>query len=823
MAHKNYAYNLYLTESNKKKEANNYELAKERVLRLHTNSRIAKEDLSRYDENLNLYNGRWPELEIFAKSSPMNIGGKNFGIPLRHHGLIDQVCADIYGKVAEQGTNAFIKDLSPSSKKFIDRKRAEITRDYYYNTLIRPREEVIKSQMFQEIGIQDINSLSPEEQVQVQKELASRIEQGVPQDLYEELDHVSSPEDLIYSKFLNHIFQEQNLEKKFLVGAEYNISVAEEYYKVFPHRGHPTVEVLRPKYVNYNSSENVTRVEDGSWATYEQYLTPEDVISKYGHILVSKDLKDLEHLFIGNTKSKSEDNIDHFGLNLTEVVADNPHIEASMVETLSREGQDKLQALYNMVSGKGRHSGEAVSGQVREVYVTWKWTQWMYEVERVINGKKDILWKAGHYKKNPSRGDVKVTKRLVPQVWHAVVLGSGKRLVLNIEPVPFQYKNLNNPFDVKLTIFGGVVNTIQGDVRNSSFVDRGKQGNYEYNVFKARVEQINRNNRGKVLLYNGLAVPDTMNPDEWEASLSAFGIAPKQGNFKGSNFDKSPDFETYDLTNRLDENQIIARLEHIKNETYESMLYNKAAGGDIGQYATATNSQLSVASANRQLAKFFETRRGIKESVLDWLVHLTINLYKDNDEKKAAILDDYSRAYLEANYDSFHSSYYELYVVDDYKEAQKLYNVRNQLFSLTQNGATPEEVIEISDADSMADLKKWARVFTQKRVKADLEKSQREQQLIQANRESEMEMRKFEAELQMRREAMNNEVKLAMAEIQSSFMQRGQDVNRNNQADSIEKEKLIIESKEKIEREKLASKERIKDKEIRNKEKTGNK
>lgn len=799
--------NLSLTVSEAHKRKNDYAWAKHLID--YYDGTIAKspEEMERYDENYELHRGSWSKIEDYEDKLSFKINQKEYGVGglrLRHFPIINTISMRILGEIVQKPLIPVVRDFSASSKNYRDRYRMQVTQDYLYNKLVKPREDAIRQNFFTRLGIEDPRQLNPEQQQQAEQQVQQMLSQSLPNDLKQSMDSQMSPEEIIFQNFLKHIIKEQKINDKFITGAENSIVTGEEYYRINVINGKPRVEVLNPKYVTWQGSEHTEFVEDGTFVKYEQYLTPQDIIQKYGQHLMSKDIKELERLFIDFGQSDSSNNGSKWKrLEETEVFANYPELQDFVGQVNTKEGQEKLALIYSMFSNHNRGGAgmEHISPWgIRECYIAFKWQRWMKLVTREVNGKRVELWKADHYTKNKSKGDLKVERKLVPQVWHGVVLGeAGSSVKINVEPVPWQYNSLKNPFDVKLPIHGRKLNTHMNNTRNVSFIDLGKQYQYEYNSLRRDWEKYRRTNIGKIVLATVDAIPDGMDIGDFYNMLDTVGIGFVDSKYDGSNpmFDMNA-FRNFDLSKATDMASVLRDMEYVKNEMYQAMYYNTAKLGQQGQYTTATTAQMNIQAADAQLAKFHDLRRQIKERVLEYTLNVTIAAYAEDDDMKAKVLDDISIAYLESNYEYLSTREYNIFVVDDYRENQKLEFIRQQLQAFIQNGANVEEVVAIAKAESLAEMQEIAERV--ERRNAENMKAQREQELavLQNTKKAEFDLVKYQEEMRNLREERKHEVEIARAELLAMQMANANDIDQNKVPDSLQRAMLEIQSKERI-------------------------
>jgi len=804
---------LLISESEKRKGG---QALAEAMIDYHDSlSTKTEEDYAYYDENAELHRGSWSTLEEHQDDISFKLNGKDQslgGLKLRHFPIINTISMRILGEIVQRPLIAGVRDYSATSRNYRDRYRNKLTKEFLYQKLIKPKEDAIRQQFYQGLGIEDPRQLNSEQGQQVEQEIQKQLQNTIPDDLQETMELQQSPEEIIFQKFLTHIIKEQNIENKLIQGAENAITFAEEAYRLNVINGKPRVEVLNPKYVCWDGSEHVEKIQDGTFAKYEQYLTPQDIIQKYGSHLMTKDLKELESLFTDYGGSSGQNANEWKELEFTEALANNPELQDYIGQVNTREGQEKLNLIYAMVSGRRRNpNNRSGTWGIRESYVCWKWQRWMKLVTREVQGKRVELWKADHYKKDITKGDLKVERHLVPQVWHGVVLGEiGSSIKIKVEPVPWQYNSLKDPFDVKLPIFGRTYNTQMNNSKKVSFIDLGKPYQYEYNSLRRDWEKYRRTNLGKVILVTVNMLPDNMDFQDFYTMLDnlSFGLVNDKYEGQDPRYDMNA-FRNFDLSKTSDMASVLKDMEYVKNEMYQAMYYNVSKLGQQGQYTTATTAQMNVQAADAQLAKFHNERRELKRDVLEYTLNLTLAAYADDEDMKAKVLDDMSIAYMSTNYEFLSTREYNIFVVDDYRETQRLEFVRQQMQAFIQNGANVKEVIALAKAESFAELEEIAEKVSRRQSKQVQQAQQAEIEALQQKTKQEMDMKKYVEEMKALRQERSDEVSLAMAELNAMQMANANDIDDNTVPDSLQRSMFEMKVKERMKDKELASKERI--------------
>lgn len=551
-------YPLWVSDA--KKQAYDKALAKDFMDYFDMANEIDDGRCGRLQENFELHAGRWKKIETINPAVTITLGQENVVLgsgKLHHYPIIDRVSKSVVSDLIMRPLIPVIKDNSSKARNHRERIRLERVQSYFYNTVIQPTLAQVTAEYDQTNGITDVVSLPVEAQKQRQFDIERRFRQETPEEIFTYLQRLSTPDEMVAEAILKEGMRYVKAKSKFDTGAENAVITAEEYYRLGIINKMPYMEALNPKWVVWGGSEHTEYVEDGQFAKYVQYLTPEDVITKYSHHLMKADVKRLSNLYseipgysYENKRERSTRGIER---RIVDLFADNPELQSD-IDPRTREGQNKLKNLYATLT----HSSRDGYG-IRECYVTWRWMRKVKFVTRMVNGELETFIRDEHYRKDPFAGDLKVIEKAIPQTWHGVKLG--EEFYLDVNAIPYQYNNINDPFDVKLGIYGGKYNTFQNNVRNASLIDLGKPWQYKYNVLMKKMEEHQATDIGKVFLGTTTMIPKGWTWAQWYKSLFLAKTAIVSNHREGINNLDASIFRSIDLSRTVDIENDLRQLE----------------------------------------------------------------------------------------------------------------------------------------------------------------------------------------------------------------------------------------------------------------------
>lgn len=782
----NFPFNL--SESDKK--ANDFYYAKQLSEMYDVTNKLNTAKLERMQENYLLHSGRWPNLESMDSSVAFQLQSENIilnGGTLKHYPLIDSVSKSIVADILISPVVPIIKDFSSKANNLRKEQLQTMTKQYLKERYITPEINKIYQSYLAENNTKELMDLSPEDQDQVMADIERRALENVPQVIKEAMEKYRTPDEEILYAFYNDASRMLNVPSKIATGAENAVITGEVYWRMGILAKNPIMETLNPKYVTTGGSEHTEFCEDGQFAKYEQYLTPQDVIAKYGYYLNKKNIEKIRDLFVpipgmGGPK-KNTTGIDS---EILDVVADNPELQN--IDLRNREGQNQYIDLLRSIETTHRHGYG-----VRECYVTHRWTKRFKKLQKIVNGVKKEYIVADHYEKNPSRGDIKVEKIIAPNIWHSVKLGTSDEDYVLIESVPGQYNNFQNPFKVDLTIYGGKLNTFSNNVENASHIDLGKPWQYKYNILMKKWEERDATDIGKILIGQIESKPDDWSISEWYMSMHLGKFLMTKSAYDGRSQAGQTDLiRAEDLSQPVSD--VLNQLEYVERKCYSSMYYNPNKMGNISQYATNQNTQANINASDRQMYRFYNRFREIKIRALNALLRYTFIAYEDNDLKKEALLSEYCKAYLDVNNGEFNPMDISFSIVDDFKESEKLEQIRQLSLSMVQNGLSGSEIAKIINADSMGEVEEILQSFEKRIAKQAESQHENQMALEQERRKTLTIMEKARQDFRLLEQERELEVRIKLADLNNDLMSNANDINKDGISDSLQKALVELEN-----------------------------
>ncbi len=541
-------------------------------------------------------------------------------------------------------------------------------------------------------------------------------------------------------------------------------------------------------------------------ATTDQYITPHDFIMRWGRQVIEKKnfLSDIGDWFseipgyfrdngIGSRGDiRNEDIYKEEERDFTEFVGSNPGFITEDWRT--RGGQQQIAALYNALSrfnGSGRG--------IKETYGTWKWTEEVTYVQRYEEGKIAEYFFSADYRKDKSK-DIMVRKFPANRVYHGTKIAD--KFYVGLEAVPWQYYGNINEFEPKLTIYGRRYARNNGNDEDRTLIGPAIQAQLRFNISASKMEELERNDHGKIMLWNTQMRPPGWDEDEYIAMMLKLKNVPYTMQQIGQDQKGQKPFYVEDAGSSSKFEEYRNSMMYWEGEIFKLMGVNRDVLGSANQYQSNALTQSNINGAQKQMLPFHNKRRLVKQRVLNAFSNVSLLCLLEDPEKQAMLLDDFSRMHLMVNIDQVRALLSSLFIIDDYAEAQDVERIRSQVLTMMQQGTPLKDVIAVMRAKSVNEMYEVAEI-AQIQAREDMaDERQARMAELQMQQKNMADIQQFLADKAEMSKERDRQVKLELADIDSSWAQRGGDIDENKTADSLQKAREEIASREKVEADK---------------------
>lgn len=630
----------------------------------------------------------------------------------------------LLGLEASQPFEFTIVAVNPEATTRKQEKENELLKEFVISSIMAPIRQQAEMSAQQEMQGRE---LSEQEVQEIQARIAEETEAMTPPRVkaFMQRKH-KDPAELQAIQLLNFLVRKKKIKDKFNKGTKNAALVAREFYWVGEVNGEPDVVVLNPKYLTHDISPDLEGIQHGEFATYEHHWTPSKIATFFGEELTKDDLKKIySYNIFGGRSSRSRSN----GPILPEEYEFN-------------------------FSGNTTNYYESEESTIRVLQCEWKALTELRFLNYIDQetGEDAVMLVSENYELNPEIGDVSIDIIRVPQVYEGWKIGS--ETYKRMGPVPGQFKDLDNIYECKLNFFGDLYDA--DNSRPTSIFDRGVSFQKYYNLIYFRLQMLMASDKGKKVLMNINAIPDSLgiDIDKFNYFFETSPFTYYNPNEEGMQYaDVNTIAKVIDLSTASDMAKYLDIGQRIKEDAGEAMGISRQMEAQMKEREAVQNIQQAITQSSLILQPFFSMHSNICMDVLEALLNTAKVVYRNKPKQYLYnVLDDMSVEKFFLDPEVLDNSAYGLFVAN----AQRNMEIKGQLSQLAQMAvqakqATLSDAISILKEESLQQAEeklKLAEIQSQERA----DKMQREQ--LEANERiekiiSDREERKYEHEKEL--------------------------------------------------------------------------
>ena len=763
--------------------------------------------------NWDLFNGRL-DIDLYDDPISVRIGTEDVLInkeTIVHYGFISQIARAMHGEQIVRPFNPVAKSVGPRAKTMRKAKTNELISQWLTASVVAPLKQRVFEQYAQQNGVQDVRQLTPEQQQQLQADVERRAQALTPPDIVDFMENsFTVPSQRAAQEMVNWIVQNTDCKHTFDDGFKAAIAVGEEYFYVGQRNQDVAIEWVNPRNFTCAGGSETVDVHRMDWGRWEQWDTVQGVLRRYAMEFRDADVRKIERMIeplggfragltpgregVASNRLQAATIIDHSDPN-------NPYraeLDKGGFNVNTREGHRRMMDLYaGVMQRHGNRYGTNMGGYgIRTVHCAYRENVPFKYVKRVNpnSGEIESYWMWEHYEPQPQ--DVEVSEVLLEQVFEGTKIGTYDEAVyVGMKPTLGQYKSVFDPTDVELPFYGRKFNTHRNNSKNVSPVDLGKPFQKEIDATLSQIRFDMSTSMGKVFLMNMAARPEGWTWQQTVDTMRSAKIVPVNMDQSGGPVDPQM-ARAIDMT-FLDD--IAGKLQYVQSQReylIQAMLFNDARVGAVGQYATNTNTKVNQGASYNQTEEFFTAHRRIMEQVLNAAVSRAKSIYKDNPHRREQIFSDISLADLAVNEDFWYEDS-NVHISLATEDIQNVQRIKDLALTLTQNALSPESIIELTlakaPAEIMSIMRKASKTSSEQQQAAQEAQLQAQQAELQAKHQLEMEKLMAEQAHASEQAHLERLSKERRSLLEASQFERQADVDRNNVADSIERQKIASE------------------------------
>lgn len=775
--------------STSQKDANDKQWYKDRIQLLDTGTSrntYNTNGLSEYHRmkvNYDLFNNILDLSDFEYVTKPF--GGEVGELPAKmvNRDIISNKIKVILGLESSRPFEYKVIAVNPEATTRKEEKEFSMIKDYVINSIIEPIKKELEIKQYEQLqGKQP----TQEEIANINANVEEQLKTMTPDEVkvYMERNHQDIAE--IQSQYLlEYLKRKEKLQRKFNIGAKHAAIAAKEFYWVGDINGEPSVRVCNPLRCNYDKSPETEFVEDGEWFTYEYRMTPSQVISFFADDLTKDEIEDIYVEFRNYLTRPLTEDLFTFSKN-----------------TLITENSNTIRVLH------------CVFRALREVqFLTY--TDEEGAIQETLVDET--------YKFNPEAGDIDIHTEYLPEIYEGYKIGAG--IYKRLRPVPGQFRDMDNLYNTPLPYYGAVY-----DADNSlptSLLDRGKIWQYLLNIVYYRLELVLASDKGKKVLMNINAVPDSTGLDivkfKYFMETSPYGwLDPNQ---EGSGYsDMNTVAKVIDLSTASDIAKYVELAEKIKRECGEAMGVSPQMEAQIAQRDAVENTKQILQQNSLMLEPFFSLHDLVKRNVLNALINQAkVSYAKSKPKKLSYVMDDLSVKSFDFDFNLLDNSSLGIFISDS-GEVQKIKDTITQLsnIALQNQQATYKDIISIMKEPSLSGAEDILEKSQKEAYEKEINKIQQEQnnakELEKIKEDAAKRQHEREKELIVLKETERRETEIQKIAITGASYNPDQDKDEDGENDFLEIARKGVETEIKQRKQNLDERKFEHDKEVKKEE-----
>lgn len=663
----------------------------------------------------------------------------------------DMVSGKLKSVIGMEMKRPFSYRILATNKDATTRKEEEMfsqIRDYVIQTITEPVRQQVEQeyqQQMQQMQGADQEQMQ-QQQAQMEQQKEEEIKQRTPAEVKEYMERKhQDPAEIMMHQILENLLERQDIKFKFNQGWKHGLISGHEIFWVGVENKEPVLKVLNP--LNFSCGEHHGFIEEAEWASYTEYLSVSEIVSRFSDEL-------------------SNDDIDDLYTRATEYNEFNGFIEESSTEkrisVIHCEWKDLKPVKF--LKGVDLETGE--------------------EYEMMVDES---------YKFNKEAGDLEITTKWVPARYEGYKVG--KDLYLSMREVPGQYFDFDNPTSCKLSYIGCYYDDMNSEA--TSVMDRLKQYQYLYNIILYRVEVLMASDKGKIMFFNSSMIPlnsmKGMTLEKWfnYTYLNKIGLLnPNEEGMRQQ--DVTQAVKEVDLSLVSDIQKYIQLADYIERRCGDSVGITKQIEGQIGEREAVRNTQQAIVQSANILEPYFEVHNIVKRNTLQKLIEVAKVAYVTyQPEYLNYILDDMSQRMLKPDYDLLENSTYGIYVSNSMKADEALQMVKQLAHAAMQNQAVDlSDVMRIMRSESITEAEDLLRKSEKEKREQQAELQQQQQQAQEQMQQQmiawEKEKMKLEHQYTMEEIDLKGQIELQKQTILSTGFNEDKDLDNDGVPDVLE-------------------------------------
>lgn len=645
--------------------------------------------------------------------------------------------------------------------------------------------------------------LSEEEQQAIQQQVEAEFNARTPLETkkYMEREH-QDPAEVMSHQLLEYLIQKTDIRRKFNLAFKHLSLSAKEVMYVGIHNGEPEVWNVNSLNVNTRMSSISPFIEDSERMSVEYRMTPSEVIQYFGDELTNAEMDKVYSQYI-------LDNSEH-----------------DLFAAADRQTEN----------GDGGEYRDYTN--IRVVHTLWKSLRKLAFLTYLDeNGKEQMMIVDEKYKLDRAAGDIKLEYEWLPESYETWKIGPD--IYVNMRPIPGQFKDINNLHNCKFPYYGVYVDDMNSVP--TSPMDRLKVYQYYYNIVMYRLELLLASDKGKKVMMNINAIPDSAGIDieKWQYFFESSPFMWFNPNEEGTGYaDVNTMAKTMDLSLASDIGKYIEFAEYLRRQAGASVGITDAVEGQASPGESVGNNRQNLVQTSHILEPYFDIHNSFKKNVLTALIETAKIAYAGKGNVKLPyVLDDMSVRMLDLDVDLLDNSILGLFVANSTKASEAVETIKQLSHAAMQNQkAELSDILSVIRQEGIVEAEETLKVAEKERKAEQTQmeemRGRQAQELEAQKQKGEQQKHENEKELIVLKESERRKTVIAQASLTGMSFNPDADADNDGVNDFLEVAKNGVDAeikrgknqldREKLEQQKVEHKDKMKLEEKKIKKQTKN-
>lgn len=564
-------------------------------------------------------------------------------------------------------------------------------REYVVNSIMSPiRQQVQEKYAAESEG----SEITAEQKKQIEQQVAQETKSLTPQEVKKYMTReYQDPAEVMSHQLLEYLTQKCDLKRKFNNTFKHGLLSAKGIMYVGILNDEPEAWNVNSLRFSYDKSPDLDFIEDGENASCGYKMLPSDIVKYFGDQLKQDEIDRIYEAWSG--------------YRTTDYTGD----------------------LFDALDSEYDHDDNS---SISVIHTVWKSLRKMgFLTYKDQQGIEQMTLVDENYKMSKEAGDIKIEWEWIPEVYETWKIKTAEPIYVNMRPLPGQFKDINNLYHCKLPYYGVIYDNMNS--QETSLMDRLKVYQYYYNILWYKFELLAASDKGKKVLMNINAVPDSAGIDieKWQYFMESTPYMWYDPNEEGGGYnDANTVAKVIDLSYAGQMNQYIEMMEYVRLQAGRATGVTEQVEGQISANESVRNAQQNLQSSSNILELYFELHNHVKKNVLQALLETAKIAYSGEKSKKLSyVLDDMSVHMLTVDMGLLDNSTLGLFISNSVK-AQEVLDLLKQL----THAAMQNQKIELSEV--MAVARQEGIVEAEETLKV-AEQARREQEQAAQNRQLE--------------------------------------------------------------------------------------